>query len=279
MPISVNLHGRLGNQLFQYACCRSISIQKKFDMVIYTNYHHDGQNCLLDNFNLYNNKKIQNISFNNRYQEGQNSQYKTLMFDENVKNIKDNTKLSGYFQNFNYFKEIKDVIRNDLKLNQNILNIAQNFINNLKENNNGKEIISINIRRGDYTKTEIVHFHENQVIDFINLSLSKINNIENKIILIFIGGSKINDSSEDIEWVKKNFVFKNIIISPYSIKPNILLDMSISQLCDYMIIPIMSSINWWILFLNNNNPKNNYVPFKDPENNIISYDDNYNIIY
>ena len=276
MPISVKLHGRLGNQLFQYACCRSISIKKKFDMFINTKIYHDGQHCLLDNFNLYNNKSIENTRLNFLYREGQNSKYHTLMFDENIKNIKNNTILSGYFQNFNYFKNIKDTIKNDITLKKKFLDIAENYINNLKKEKNKTEIISINIRRGDYNNIGL--FNEKYVVDFINNSLSKINDVENKIILIFIGGSKTNNSNKDIEWVKKNILFKNIVISPYSIKPNILLDMAISKMCDYMIIPIMSSITWWILFLNNNNPLNNFVPFKDPENNIISYDDNYNII-
>lgn len=276
MPITVSLQGRLGNQLFQYACCRSISLKKKFDMFINTNFNHDQQQCLLENFNLYNNKSIKNPIFNYLYKEGQHSKYKTLMFDESVKNIQNNTILTGYFQNFNYFKDIKDTITNDFKLDKNILDIAENYLNKLKKDKNKTEIISINIRRGDYNNLGL--FNEKYVVDFINNSLSKINNVENKIILIFIGGSKTDNSNKDIEWVKKNILYENIVISPYSIKPNILLDMAISKMCDYMIIPIMSSITWWILFLNKNNPLNNFVPFKDPQNNIISYDDNYNII-
>jgi hypothetical protein len=276
MPITVALQGRLGNQLFQYACCRSISLKKNFDMFINTNFNHDQQQCLLENFNLYNNKSIKNPRLNYLYKEGQHSKYKTLMFDENVKNIQNNTILTGYFQNFNYFKDIKDTITNDFKLDKNILDIAENYLNKLKKDKNKTEIISINIRRGDYNNLGL--FNEKYVVDFINNSLSKINNVENKIILIFIGGSKTNNSNKDIEWVKKNILYENIVISPYSIKPNILLDMAISKICDYMIIPIMSSITWWILFLNKNNPLNNFVPFKDPQNNIISYDDNYNII-
>ena len=274
MPISVLLQGRLGNQLFQYACCRSISLEKNIDMVIKTDFTHHGQKCLIDHFNIYNNKKLLNKKYDFVYHEGSLSKYTTLMFDKNVRNIKDKTILVGYFQNYKYFKNITEIIKNDFKLNQSVLNIASTYINNLKKTQKKQKLISINIRRGDYNG---IYFNEDYVIKYINKCLSKIENIDDKIIIIFIGGA-ISKSDDDINWVKENILLKNYIISPYSINSNIILDLAISKMCDYMIIPIMSTINWWILFLNNNNPKNNFVPLKDPDNNIISYDLDYNII-
>ena len=47
--------GRLGNQLFQYAALKSLSIDKGYKIKLPKNlYNHSwhGQKCLLDNFNL-----------------------------------------------------------------------------------------------------------------------------------------------------------------------------------------------------------------------------------
>ena len=50
MPISLNLKGRLGNHLFQYATLRNLSIIKGFDFYLFK----------LDDINIYNfeNKSI-----------------------------------------------------------------------------------------------------------------------------------------------------------------------------------------------------------------------------
>ena len=277
MTIIMKLKGRLGNQLFQYATIRAISLEKKLDMHINTKTAWDNQGCLLDNFKIYNNPDYDYVT--QIFQEG-NGNPSHYMYDENIKHIQNNTVLSGNFQNIKYFEKYISQIKTELKFKDDTVNeLAVNYINDLKKKTGKDEIVSINIRRGDFVKWGV--FDEEYVKKFIDIALSKITNIADKIILIFIGGSLHNDSTDDINWVKNNIKYDNIFISKYSIDyspHSIIYDMAISQLCDYMVIPIMSTINWWILCLNNNNSENNYVPFKSWTGDEHPYDDNYNII-
>ena len=278
MTIIMKLKGRLGNQLFQYATCRAISIEKNIDMYINTETAWDNQGCLLNKFNIYNSNGYDYVTKIFHEGDGNPSHY---MYDSNVKFIEDNMVLSGNFQNVKYFENHLTQIKKDFCFkDDNINKIANKYLSDLKEKTGLNKVISINIRRGDFVKWGV--FDENYVVKFIDDALSKINNIDDKIIIIFIGGSLHNDSTNDIEWVKNNIKYDNVFISKYSIDyspHSIIYDMAISKQCDYMIIPIMSTINWWILCLNNNNPSNNFVPFKSWTGDSHPYDsDNYNVI-
>jgi hypothetical protein len=274
MTITINFKGRLGNQLYQYAALRAISIEKKYKMYIDTSFAWDEQPCLLNKFNIKNDKCCTN--FKRVLKEDTNN--KSLEYISNK--IKDFDILQGSFSDYHYFKKYKNIIKQDFILTENITNTTKDYIFKIKSENSKKEIISINIRRGDFVKWNL--FNDNYIINFINQALSKIDNIKDKILLIFIGGSIGTNSVHDISWVKSNLKYNNMIISPYSIKydyESILYDMAISQCCEYMIIPIMSTINWWILFLNNNNPNNCFIPLNSHFNGeSITYDDSYNII-
>ena len=54
MTITINLKGRLGNKLFQYAALRNIAIIKKYDSYINTDIEWQGQANLLHHFNIVN---------------------------------------------------------------------------------------------------------------------------------------------------------------------------------------------------------------------------------
>ena len=71
MTISIELKGRLGNQLFQYAVLRNIGLLKKFQIFYKTEFEWHEQKCLLKHFNLkessnnFNCKQIYNQIQNN----------------------------------------------------------------------------------------------------------------------------------------------------------------------------------------------------------------------
>jgi hypothetical protein len=64
MTITVNLKGRLGNQLFQYATLRNLSIKKGYDFYIDTNLEWQGQQNLLKYFNIKDSSPIDEIKYN-----------------------------------------------------------------------------------------------------------------------------------------------------------------------------------------------------------------------
>ena len=57
--------------------------------------------------------------------------------------------LSGHFESEFYFKDYEDVIREDFKFKDNILNDSNTYIRNLKLKYGKKPIIGIHYRRGD----------------------------------------------------------------------------------------------------------------------------------
>ena len=103
MTITINLKGRLGNQLFQYAALRNIAIIKNYDSYINTDIEWHGQSKLLKYFNIKNSNPS-NIIYT--YNQPNGSNY----FDKYIYNINDNTILDGHFENVDYFKENIDII-------------------------------------------------------------------------------------------------------------------------------------------------------------------------
>ena len=86
MPISLNLKGRLGNHLFQYATLRNLSIIKGFDFYINLNISIQGQKCLLPYFNITNfSHPSKKIDYSYSQPVGSNH------FDEKIYDINDDS--------------------------------------------------------------------------------------------------------------------------------------------------------------------------------------------
>ena len=127
----MKLKGRLGNQLFQYATIRALSLEKKLDMYINTDTAWDNQGCLLNKFKIYNNSQYDNVRQIFHEGNGNPSHY---MYDENIKYIQDKTVLSGNFQNVKYFKKHINQIKRDLKFKDDSINkLATDYIDDLKK--------------------------------------------------------------------------------------------------------------------------------------------------
>ena len=106
--------GRLGNQLFQYAALRSLSLENGYECKIPNpeNCHWDNQDCLLGNFNIEANyltdQDLQKIKY--IYQEPDHMSY-----DENFFNIPDDTNIHGFFQSTHYLGKHSNQIRKELR--------------------------------------------------------------------------------------------------------------------------------------------------------------------
>ena len=69
-------------------------------------------------------------------------------FDEELfRSCPDNVDLFGYFQSPKYFEHIKDEIKNDFKFS----NEVESLCNEMYESISGKKVVSLHIRRTDYT--------------------------------------------------------------------------------------------------------------------------------
>jgi hypothetical protein len=260
---SIGYSGRLGNQMFQYAALKALSLKTGYEMFLpnHTTIKPDG--CfdmtnekwieykldLLDCFNL--SCTISDISLNNQYVES------SFEFDIKFNSIIDDTALEGYFQSYKYFEEFKKDILNDFTFKDSILNKCQDFISKYLNS------VAIHIRRGDYVNHPGFW---NITPEYIQESLSYFTDKE-YTFLIF---------SDDIEWCKQVFP-EDIVFIEHN---NQFEDLCLMSMCEHNIIS-NSSYSWWGAYLNKNEnkkiiaPKNWFIPAK-PLNDL--YPKNWTII-
>jgi len=212
-------HGRLANQMFQYASLRGIAATKGYDFCIPKTDYGDKwkDNKLFDVFEM---KSVKNIGFISAdfYSE------KQFHYDRKyVENCSDNVNLHGYFQSEKYFKHIEDSIREDFKFKEYIL---QPCVSNF----NFDEIIALHVRRTDYVSNSVNHppcdlsYYERALEHFDS----------NILVIIF---------SDDVGWCQSQKLFESerFIISE---SHNEFIDLCLMSMCHYHIIA-NSSFSWW----------------------------------
>lgn len=254
-------YGRLGNQLFQYAMLKSVSIETGYQIKIPnpSDIVFHNQNCYLDKFNIdcdyLSDRDLRSI--NNRFVEPNHSSFWPEVFS-----VKDNTDFFGFFQNYNYFSKHFDIIKRDLTLNKDIQDQAEEYISSIKDcDNRDSEIVSIHVRRGDNTDNtnpEYSNFYGRDDLfskdsEYGRYLYSALEEFDNKNVkfLVFSGGSRKGDghNQTDLEWCKSNLNFNNF----YFCEGNSdIVDFEIMRRCDHNITCHMTSFGWWSALLNDN---------------------------
>ena len=144
--VQLGKHGRLGNQLFQYAALKSIALENGYECKIPNpetmEWH--GQKCLLSEFNIEANfltqEDIRSIT-NSAIEPSHHHFFETFL------SVSDNTNIHGYFQSTYYFDKHKEQISKELTPKEKYITEAQETLKSLRED--GSEIVSIHLRRGD----------------------------------------------------------------------------------------------------------------------------------
>jgi hypothetical protein len=244
--IVIKVVGGLGNQLFQYAFARHLSLihksKLKLDISSYDEYKlHDYG---LGNFNIveefYTGDDLIHLR---RFKE------KHFHFYPDFKKIDNNTYLSGYWQSEHYFKEITEIIKNDFQLKREMGFKDRVIFDEISRTNS----VAIHIRRGDY----LPGTYQDQVSNCLELSyyweaIDKITKvIDNPVFFVF---------SDDSEWAKENlkmnypvyFVDHNTSETNYQ-------DLRLMSLCKHNIIA-NSSFSWWGAWLNPSETKRVIAP-------------------
>lgn len=258
MTITINLKGRLGNQLFQYAALRSLAIKKGYKFHINTNLEWHGQNALLNYFNMAESSPLSEIK--HHYSQPCNSNY----LDPNVYNIEDDTLLDGHFENIKYFEEHRNIIMNELTIkDESINNYTDNYIKNITKD--GSKLVGIHFRRGDVVQqVPNVYEFNKKTKEFVEKSLETIiSNEKNVTLLFFTGGMRKqgahsgwihNTHDSDIEWLNQfiaGYTNKyNVHISPGTNENNELIDYSLLSKCDYIITPYQSTFSFMAYYVN-----------------------------
>jgi hypothetical protein len=227
----LGLHGRLGNQMFQYSTLEAIATYHKYEFCIpYSEFKDEWKDHQLsETFELSNAKHVGHVecfgNFLGIYPE------KTFSYDETyVQNCPDNVSIFGYFQTEKYFENISDVIRDDFKFKSEIINTCREFISQVSNP------IALHVRRTDYVEKS--QDHPPCSLDYYSKALSNFD--KDREVIIF---------SDDPEWCKQQELFSSDRFLVAEGNDN-RYDMCLMSMCDDFVIA-NSSFSWWGAWLAN----------------------------
>jgi hypothetical protein len=273
--IIVKLMGGLGNQMFQYAAGRALSISHNVPLKLDLDFLLDRsprenftyRNFELCNFNInadiasreelrYFTKRNKFINLINHKIFGKPKitfkYLPTFPYDDGFLLLPDNTYLEGFWQSEKYFKDIRPLILEELKITHPPEQHNALLLKNIKQQNS----VSIHIRRGDYISNKVINNYHGicDLTYYIRVIKLVTQRIDNPVFYFF---------SDDMVWVKENFsdlkysfVFVNHNIGSASYE-----DIRLMSNCKYNIIA-NSSFSWWGAWLNRNPEKLVIAPNK-----------------
>lgn len=255
--IIVKLMGGLGNQMFQYALGRNLSIKKKTDLfldnTLLGNPSHTmtPRNYELGIFNIEASIAPKNLlkmvpssrrnkirsTFHKIFNKQPLITYikeKTINFDNQILDLPDNVYLDGYWQSEKYFSDIRETIQKEFQ----IKNPPDSLNNKIIEQIIQEESISVHVRRGDYINNpKINKIHGVCNGTYYTKAFEEIcNKIDQPQFFIF---------SDDPEWVKNHIKIRKstVYISHNNFLKNYE-DLRLMSLCKHHIMS-NSSFSWW----------------------------------
>jgi len=156
--LKIGYDGRFGNQIFQFASLIGIADKIGTQAVVPLRNKQEILQTLMDGktfrskFELDECFEIGSEFFTNDLIINQLKQESTFHFDPTFFEINDSTSINGYFQSDKYFKHCKNKLIDILTFKKSITETAQSLLPN-----NGKELVSLHVRRGDYTTPNPYH--------------------------------------------------------------------------------------------------------------------------
>lgn len=255
--IIVRLIGGLGNQLFQYALARRLSLLhdvplkldiSQFETCKPRRYGLNAFNIIEDYATEDDIVRIKGKGFASfrRLKDKLLPYYKrsyvyehSFCFDPNILKSPKNVYLAGYWQSERYFKDIEDIIRREFTVK-----IKPDAINERTiEYINGVNAVSLHIRRADYASDEAINqLHGTCTLAYYQQAVEIMERkISSPHFIVF---------SDDILWAKENimleyptmFIFHNGAAKDFE-------DLRLMIQCKHHIIA-NSTFSWWGAWLN-----------------------------
>lgn len=255
--IIVKLMGGLGNQMFQYAIGRNLSLKHnvplKIDLSFLNNRNMSPnfvyRNYELDIFNINADFSFDDVDvdqiFTINEPISQYTQYSHELMNQSDSLIQSGMSiiLDGHWQTPLYFEKFEHQVRQDFTFRDKI-ELADIKITDMLKAITDSESVLINIRRTDYLNTD---FHGVMGMDYINTAKSIMGiKVKNPHYFIF---------SDDIEWCSQNLNDSNMTIVDHSYKGDrFTYYLQLMSRCKNFIIP-NSSFAWWAAWLNDNPEK------------------------
>lgn len=272
--ITVNIFGGLGNQMFQYALGRHLSIKNKDSLTL--RFIDVGgfskRDYVLGCFKLASGvrvvtgpsttlrvnripvaiwRKLQVI-----FGREETVRESGFPFDPKILELRGNVHLFGYWQSEKYFRDIRETILDDFTFVRPLDRCNKKLLEEIKSSNS----VSVHVRRGDYViDRETREFHGVYGPDYYRKAVEVIaKKVRNPVFYFF---------SDDIGWVKKNLKtkFKNVYVD-WNTGEQSYMDMQLMSHCKHSILA-NSSFSWWGAWLNQNRGKIVVAPekwFQDP---------------
>src|SRR6185369_3872812 len=199
--VLVKIMGGLGNQMFQYAAARHLSIKNKTDLKFndYTQKEGIKRNFHLNYFNTAGSKisdfELSLFKLGNKiYQTVPSGLTKSLSYlavgevgadyNENILQISEkNVYLTGFWQTEKYFKDIEDTIRSDFTVKPSSNEYSQGLLDKIKSSN----AVFIHVRRGDYVSNpDNTKYHGVMGVEYYNQAIAYIKSkVENPHFFLF----------------------------------------------------------------------------------------------
>lgn len=260
--IIVRLQGGLGNQMFQYAIGRALSLKNNTTLGLDTHdlmdrTAHPGQ-VTFRNYDL----DLLSVTAQVLTQDQIPARYRSLgtgitsritrkirdvfvphagveqqfHFDGDVLDSGPESYLTGYWQSPRYFEGYEDTIRADFKVAKPLPEIVVTLQKQIKE----QQSVCIHVRRGDYVGSKV---HDVVTKEYYDQALKM---LQSKVAI-----DCIYVFSDDIKWCEENLTFSYLTIfvgAEYAGERAIVGHFELMRACTHFIIP-NSSFAWWAAWL------------------------------
>ncbi|MGN7986077.1 alpha-1,2-fucosyltransferase [Pedobacter sp. 22226] len=238
------LNGGLGNQMFQYAFGRALSL--KYNLPLYMDkslFNGSERNYGLDIFPIEI-KFAEEIRYGDaekkrifQLQESQSAYDGTAM--ESINSHEQTGTIfivSGYWQSYKYFEQIATLIRKDFTIEMPLREDEWE----LKKRIQNSQSVMVHVRRGDYLFPGNLDKHGTVDLDYIYRGMEFYkNNLKKPVFYIF---------SDDIEWCRMNIRCEDEIIFTDGDIDDGRTSFYLMGQCKYFIIS-NSTFSWWAAWL------------------------------
>ncbi|MEM9419935.1 MAG: alpha-1,2-fucosyltransferase [Planctomycetota bacterium] len=234
----IGYHGRLGNQMFQYAMLVGVAERCGHEVVI--------PEDVLTGFELTARRQPRDLipEPQHRFDES----VPAFCFDRSVWGQPDGTGYSGYFQSYRYFEKIEDQVRNEFAFTHEIRLRAKCLVDQVVQQAVRRPIVGVHVRRGDYLNLTDYHrpFDLNYFQDAANAM-----RLDNALFVVF---------SDDMPWVREHIPSQGGQSVFHLDEPNPMVCLCVAATVCQHYICSASSYGWWAAWLGTAKDKRVVIP-------------------
>lgn len=266
--ILTHLMGGIGNQMFQYAAAKSLASRLSMEQTLYFEDHYDlaNRNFALSVFNISCRqasdkelneylpsrgvkrrlKKLLGINYTGKLYREQHM----FLLDKGFFNIDKEVFFSGFWQNYRYFKDVEEELREDFRFVTSPSGLNETTINKIQSTDTS---VSVHVRRTDYINPKSGLYP--LPLSYYERAIKKLESDLGKSPHYFF-------FSDDPEWVRETFgsmMGDRFSLIEHNDGQHGHEDLRLMSTCNHHIIA-NSSFSWWGAWLNSKPNKKVIAP-------------------